>query len=494
LLGAFCAPTDEFCHHKTIEFYIESSPKSHTLSSTGVIVDLKRLDRLFTDAVRGCDVIADKDLEYALGFQSHAKKKTGRAYPIDRILLKFGFLEEVQVQALYKAIRYFRWRKEDKFFLKIAIQSKLMTEKRSYACLQEQKELYKERDELIRVNEIARRRVYLTEKQETAVIEAMQKCKGTTITVTEITLDTAENAPKLAPRKRSKTEKKENARSVAPTTKSKTPEKARRSTVDPFDDMASDIDAEPSVVSSPAPKSAKATLPDLDDRSEEGFDPLASSGAFAPVSSDEDDDPGFLPLSDEDDDPGFLPLSDEDDGSSFVPFDSDEDDSFVPLGSEEDDAFRGFDSEESDLDHKPTGKNGNFDAYKTEDELDSLLPLHEGDHIDNLAQSRRKKAKEKKAKEKKGKEKRVKGSPKTKAKKGSKPAQTKSKSKKKRRDPFAGNDGKSMKVLSDDDLDALWDEADLEDIDLDSDNRNVAPSPLLDSDDDLDYSSSDDLF
>lgn len=421
----------------------------------------KRLDRMFTEAVRGCDVLSKDDLEYALGFQNHARKTTGRRYPIDRILLKFGYLEEVQIHALYKAIRYFRWRKEDKFFLKIAIQSNLLSERRAGLCLQEQKELYKEREELMRVNEIARRRVYLTEKQERAVIDAIKKIKGTTITATEITLDKAESAPKLTQRKRSKTEKpkpkpkskpkaaldllKESSASSASSRSSGSAVKRRRAKVDPFDDQLSEPGTLP-----PIEDSDDDFLP-MDD-SRESVAGLSDSGdSFAPLDSAEDDSPFQAFESDEDD--HFQPL-DSAEEDHFQPLDSDEDDSFDPLESSDDGSFQ------------PRSTKKDFDAFRTENEMESILPLHEDDHLDNLAKSARKK-----------------GGKKKKSGKG-----------KKRRDPFAESQSKNMKVLSDDELDALWEEADLDALDLDSDNRNVAPSPLLDSDDELDYSSSDDLF
>lgn len=414
---------------------------------------------MFTDAVRGCDVLSNDDLEYALGFQNHARKTTGRSYPIDRILLKFGYLEEVQIHALYKAIRYFRWRKEDKFFLKIAIQSNLLSERRANLCLQEQKELYKDREELMRVNEIARRRVYLTEKQERAVIDAIKKIKGTTITATEITLDKAESAPKLTPRKRSKTEKakpkaasplmKESSsssrgsQSSRSSASSASTARKRRTKVDPFDDQLSGAGGLP-------PMEDSGDFLPMDD-SRESLPPLSDSGdSFAPLDSAEDDSPFQAFESDEDD--HFQPLDSAED-DHFQPLDSDEDDSFDPLESSDDGSF------------EPRSTKKDFDAFRTENDMDSILPLHEDDHVDNLARSNRRKG---------GKKKSTKG--------------------KKRRDPFAESQSKSMKVLSDDELDALWEEADLDALDLDSDNRNVAPSPLLDSDDELDYSSSDDLF
>jgi hypothetical protein len=420
-----------------------------------VIVDRKRLDRLFTEAVRGCDVVTRKDLRYALGFQDHAKKTAGCRYPMDRILLKFGYLEEIQIHALYKAIRYFRWRKEDKFFLKIAIQSELMTQKRADSCLQEQKEFYKDRDGLMRVNEIARRRCYLTEKQERAVIDAMKKCKGTTIKMTEISLDQAETAPKLGPRKRAKSQKAVAKDSPEKSNAAAKKTKKRRTKIDPFANPDDD-----------------KKLFDAAD-SDEQLAPLGSASDFKAFESDEQES-GFTPL-DSDEDDHFAPLdSDEDD--HFAPLDSDEDDHFAPLDSDEDNSFDPLES--SDDIFNPNKAEQNFDAFKTEDELDSLLPLHENDNVDNLA-SKRKRAQKKKAASKN-------------RKRG--PKKNKKQGKKKRRDPIAEVESKNMKVLSDDELDALWDEADLDDIDLDSDNRNVAPSPLLDSDDELDYSSSDDLF
>ena len=48
------------------------------------------------------------------------ERKFGKALLDD---LKFELLSEVQIQSLYLALRYFTWRKEDKFYAKIAAQS-----------------------------------------------------------------------------------------------------------------------------------------------------------------------------------------------------------------------------------------------------------------------------------------------------------------------------------------------------------------------------------
>jgi len=240
------------------------------------------------EAVKESGFIKRKDLDYALGFQRHALEADGTHYPLDRILLKFGYLTREQVTGLYRAIRYYSWRREDKFFLKIAIQSRILSQRQSDACLVEQKESYRDRNDLRRCNEIARVKGFMTAKEETAVIEAMSKCRGVTI------------------------------RAV---------------------DLLEAVRSEPT------------------EPSELGLNPVSNHDRSRSTPS--------------------IPLEDE------------------PIPSLDD---------------------------------------YDGAEIANV------------------------------------------------------------RALSDDDLDALWDEADLDDIDLASGSRNVAASPLLDSDDDLDYSSSDDLF
>jgi len=61
------------------------------------------------------------------------------------------------------------------------MQSKLLDEKTARICLKEQKQCYKHEDALIRVNEVARQRGYLTESQDKAIVEAMQKVKPVTL-------------------------------------------------------------------------------------------------------------------------------------------------------------------------------------------------------------------------------------------------------------------------------------------------------------------------
>jgi hypothetical protein len=135
-----------------------------------------KVEKRFAKAVLSSGLVSEEDLERARGVQEYAAKK-GRALPLDRVLLKLDLLSRDEILGLWRALRYYLWRKEDKFFVKLAIQSKLLTEKLARTCLKEQKRAYKGSDELIRVNEIARQRGYLTAAQDRAIVDAMKKVR-----------------------------------------------------------------------------------------------------------------------------------------------------------------------------------------------------------------------------------------------------------------------------------------------------------------------------
>jgi hypothetical protein len=139
-----------------------------------------KAERRFAKAVRSSGLVPDEELDRALTFQAHAAGKN-RVLPLDRILLKFQLLSRDQILGLWRALRYYLWRREDKFYVKLAVQSKILTPKLGEACLKEQKQAYKHDDELIRVNEIARRRGYLNGAQDRAIIEAMHKVRAVTL-------------------------------------------------------------------------------------------------------------------------------------------------------------------------------------------------------------------------------------------------------------------------------------------------------------------------
>jgi hypothetical protein len=139
-----------------------------------------KADKRFAQAVRSSGLVAESELDRALEFQAKAAKR-GRALPLDRILLKFGHLDRDQILGLWRALRYYLWRKEDKFYVKLAVQSKLLNAKTAKICLREQKQAYKHEDQLIRVNEIARQRGYLDPKGDQAIVDAMRKVRPVTL-------------------------------------------------------------------------------------------------------------------------------------------------------------------------------------------------------------------------------------------------------------------------------------------------------------------------
>lgn len=133
-----------------------------------------KIEKRFLKAVRSSGLVPESDLKRAAEIQAFAGRQ-GRVLPLDRILLKLKLLDRDQILGLWRALRYYVWRKEDKLYVKISIQSALLTEDLGEQCLKEQKKAYKHDNELIRVNEIARQRGYLTSTEDEAIVRAMHK-------------------------------------------------------------------------------------------------------------------------------------------------------------------------------------------------------------------------------------------------------------------------------------------------------------------------------
>jgi hypothetical protein len=139
-------------------------------------VDQDKRERRFIELVRASKLVPEDELTRSLRFRDFAAKK-GRALPLDRILLKFQLLTEVQVRSLYLALRYFTWRKEDKLYAKIAVQSQILSSEDAARCLKEQKRLYKDKRLAKRVNEIAREKGLLEAKEDAAIVEKIHTLK-----------------------------------------------------------------------------------------------------------------------------------------------------------------------------------------------------------------------------------------------------------------------------------------------------------------------------
>ena len=135
-------------------------------------------EKRFVELLRASKLVSEHELERARQFQEFARAK-GKTLPLDRILLKFELLTEVQVKSLYVALRYFTWRKEDKFYAKVAVQSRVLSPADAGRCLKEQKRFYKEKRLLKRVNEIARDKGLLGPKEDQAIVDKIHSVKPT---------------------------------------------------------------------------------------------------------------------------------------------------------------------------------------------------------------------------------------------------------------------------------------------------------------------------
>lgn len=133
-----------------------------------------KVEKRFLKAIRSSGVVSEGDLEKALKVQKLAADR-GRSLPIDRVLLKLQILDREQILGLWRALRYYVWRKEDKLYVKVAVQSGILTPELGKQCLREQKEAYKQENSLVRVNEIARQRGYLAGKEDRALIRALRE-------------------------------------------------------------------------------------------------------------------------------------------------------------------------------------------------------------------------------------------------------------------------------------------------------------------------------
>jgi hypothetical protein len=140
-----------------------------------------KVEKRFMKAVRSSGLVNEPDMARALEVQAFAAQR-GRQLPLDRILLKLKLLDRQQILGLWRALRYYMWRKEDKLYVKVAVQSAILTPELGQQCLRAQKSAYKKDNELIRVNEVARQRGYLRAAEDRALIRALrQKHSGLTI-------------------------------------------------------------------------------------------------------------------------------------------------------------------------------------------------------------------------------------------------------------------------------------------------------------------------
>lgn len=139
-----------------------------------------KVERRFVRALKSSGLVKPEDIERAYDVQQAAQGR-GLELPIDRILLKLQLLDREQILGLWRALRYYLWRREDKQYVKIALQSKLLTPEMAKSCLREQKNAYKHEDELVRVNEIARQRGYVKAPEDRAIVEAMHRLKPVTL-------------------------------------------------------------------------------------------------------------------------------------------------------------------------------------------------------------------------------------------------------------------------------------------------------------------------
>lgn len=133
-----------------------------------------KVEKRFLKAIRSSGVVSEADLEKALKVQKLAADR-GRSLPVDRVLLKLQILDRDQILGLWRALRYYVWRKEDKLYVKVAVQSGILTPELGQQCLREQKDAYKQDNALVRVNEIARQRGYLEGKEDRALIRALRE-------------------------------------------------------------------------------------------------------------------------------------------------------------------------------------------------------------------------------------------------------------------------------------------------------------------------------
>ncbi len=140
----------------------------------------EKIEKRLLKAIRASGLVDEREVERALAVQRHAAAQ-GRVLPIDRVFLRLGLLDREQILGLYRALRYYLWRREDKFYCKLAVQSKFMSPEAAKACLREQKQAYRHEDQLVRVNEIARQRGYVKAGEDRAIVAAMYDVRPATL-------------------------------------------------------------------------------------------------------------------------------------------------------------------------------------------------------------------------------------------------------------------------------------------------------------------------
>ncbi len=155
----------------------EAAPLRASYASSNLRnVDQGKRERRFLEAVRLSGLVPEIEIDRAVAFQKFAHAR-GKPLPLDRILLKFGLLDEKQIEALYRALTYFLWRKEDKLYAKIAVKNQLLTAQDSKRCLKEQKRAFKEKRVLRRFNEIAFEKGLLNPNEDRALVTRLKELK-----------------------------------------------------------------------------------------------------------------------------------------------------------------------------------------------------------------------------------------------------------------------------------------------------------------------------
>jgi hypothetical protein len=139
-------------------------------------VDPAKRERRFLEAVRLSGLVPEIEIDRAVAFQKFAHAR-GKPLPLDRILLKFGLLDGKQIDALYRALTYFLWRKEDKLYAKVAVKNQLMTAEDMKRCLKEQKRAFQNKRELRRFNAIAFEKGLMNPTEDKALVARLRELR-----------------------------------------------------------------------------------------------------------------------------------------------------------------------------------------------------------------------------------------------------------------------------------------------------------------------------
>lgn len=120
----------------------------------------------------------EKKIEEALELQREILSTDGRKESLERVLVDMGVLKGKQLKGLRYAILYYLVRKVDRFYGKIAVQSKIVSSSDVDKALKEQKRVHNKERRLVRINKLLMEAGVLKKAEDKAITKAIEELRG----------------------------------------------------------------------------------------------------------------------------------------------------------------------------------------------------------------------------------------------------------------------------------------------------------------------------